>query len=130
MSRNRNRSLNGREKAAVMMLALGEERAKPLLERLDQEEIRDLSQAMVSLGTIEANTIERTFVEFADGLSGTDSLHGFADSTERFLQALLPEDRVKTIMEEIAGPAGRTMWDKLNNVNESVFASYLKNEYP
>ena len=33
-------------------------------------------------------------------------------------------------MEEIAGPAGRTMWDKLNNVNESVFASYLKNEYP
>src|SRR3546814_14026690 len=35
-----------------------------------------------------------------------------------------------TIMEEIRGPAGRTMWDKLANVNEVVLANYLKNEYP
>jgi flagellar motor switch protein FliG len=34
------------------------------------------------------------------------------------------------IMEEIRGPAGRTMWDKLGNVNETVLANYLKNEYP
>jgi flagellar motor switch protein FliG len=33
-------------------------------------------------------------------------------------------------MEEIRGPAGRTMWDKLGNVNETVLAAYLKNEYP
>ena len=33
-------------------------------------------------------------------------------------------------MEEIRGPAGRTMWDKLGNVNEDVLANYLKNEYP
>jgi flagellar motor switch protein FliG len=33
-------------------------------------------------------------------------------------------------MEEIRGPAGRTMWDKLGNVNEVVLANYLKNEYP
>jgi flagellar motor switch protein FliG len=33
-------------------------------------------------------------------------------------------------MEEIRGPAGRTMWDKLGNVNEEVLANYLKNEYP
>jgi flagellar motor switch protein FliG len=33
-------------------------------------------------------------------------------------------------MEEIRGPAGRTMWDKLGNVSESVLANYLKNEYP
>ena len=33
-------------------------------------------------------------------------------------------------MEELRGPAGRTMWDKLANVNEVVLANYLKNEYP
>jgi flagellar motor switch protein FliG len=33
-------------------------------------------------------------------------------------------------MEEIRGPAGRTMWDKLGNVNEATLATYLKNEYP
>ena len=45
------------------MLALGEERAGPILERFDTEEVRDLSQAMVTLGTIEANTVEKVFVE-------------------------------------------------------------------
>jgi flagellar motor switch protein FliG len=42
----------------------------------------------------------------------------------------MPKDRVDTIMEEIRGPAGRTMWDKLGNVSEEVLATYLKNEYP
>jgi flagellar motor switch protein FliG len=42
----------------------------------------------------------------------------------------LPRERVSQIMEEIRGPAGRTMWDKLGNVNEAVLANYLKNEYP
>ena len=100
------------------------------MERFDDEEIRDLSQSMVTLETIESNTVERVFVEFANNLSATGSLHGSVGSTEKLLASILPEDQVKTIMEEIAGPAGRTMWDKLNNVNESVFASYLKNEYP
>ena len=42
----------------------------------------------------------------------------------------MPGDKVSQIMEEIRGPAGRTMWDKLGNVNETVLANYLKNEYP
>jgi flagellar motor switch protein FliG len=42
----------------------------------------------------------------------------------------LPRERVSQIMEEIRGPAGRTMWDKLGNVHEAVLANYLKNEYP
>jgi flagellar motor switch protein FliG len=33
-------------------------------------------------------------------------------------------------MEEIRGPAGRNMWEKLSNVQEEVLANYLKNEYP
>jgi flagellar motor switch protein FliG len=69
-------------------------------------------------------------VEFADQLSSAGSLVGSFDSTERLLFSSLPEDRVGQIMEEIRGPAGRTMWDKLGNVNEAVLANYLKNEYP
>jgi flagellar motor switch protein FliG len=34
------------------------------------------------------------------------------------------------IMDEIRGPAGRNMWEKLSNVQEDVLANYLKNEYP
>ena len=55
---------------------------------------------------------------------------GSYEQTQRMLAAFLPEDKVDSLMEEIRGPAGRTMWDKLGNVSETVLASYLKNEYP
>ena len=121
------RSLTGPEKAAIFMLAVGNQHSAPLFEKMDDEEIRNLSQAMSSLGTVSAGIIERLFVEFADQLSSAGGLVGLVGSTERLLMSALPEDRVSQIMEEMRGPAGRTMWDKLGNVNEAVLANYLKN---
>jgi flagellar motor switch protein FliG len=85
---------------------------------------------MANLGTVGANIVERLFVDFADAISNTGSLVGSYESTERLLMKSLGKDRVSLIMEEIRGPAGRTMWDKLGNVHEQVLANYLKNEYP
>ena len=124
------RSLTGPQKAAMLMLSLGEEHSAKLFGMMDDEEIKELSQIMANLGTVSANLVERLFVEFADQISSTGSLVGSYESTERLLMKSLPKDRVSTIMEEIRGPAGRTMWDKLGNVNEQVLANYLKNEYP
>ncbi|WP_246149403.1 flagellar motor switch protein FliG [Skermanella pratensis] len=113
-----------------MMLALGEEHATKLFTHMDDEEIRELSQTMANLGTVSANIIERLFVEFAEQISSTGSLIGTYESTERLLMKVLDSEKVNQIMEDIRGPAGRTMWDKLANVNETVLANYLKNEYP
>ncbi len=124
------RTLTGPQKAAAFMLAVGREHSSRIFERMDDEEIRELSHAMSTLGSINAGVVERLFVEFADQLSTAGGLVGSYDSTERLLMGALPDERVKQIMEEMRGPAGRTMWDKLGNVNEAVLANYLKNEYP
>ena len=124
------RSLTGPQKAAIFMLAVGDEHSAKLFEMMDDEEIRELSQTMSNLGSVSSSMVERLFVEFADQLSSTGSLVGTSNSTERLLMASLPEDRVNQIMEELRGPAGRTMWEKLANVNEAVLANYFKNEYP
>ena len=124
------RSLTGPQKAAILMLSLGEEHSSRLFSLMDDEEIKELSQIMATLGTISSTVVERLFVDFADQISSTGSLVGSFDSTERLLAKTLSKDRVENIMEEIRGPAGRTMWDKLGNVNEQVLANYLKNEYP
>jgi flagellar motor switch protein FliG len=124
------RGLSGPQKAAIFLLSLGQSQSSKLFELMDDEEIRELSQTMATLGSVNAAVIERLFVEFADQLSSSGSLVGSYDSTERLLVNSLPEDRVSQIMEEIRGPAGRTMWDKLGNVNEAVLANYFKNEYP
>ena len=130
MARDDPRQLSGPEKAAVLLLSLGEEHGQRLWSMMDEDEIKDLSQIMSNLGTISSALVERLLIEFVSQISSGGSIVGTYESTERLLTRFLPGDRVGQVMEDIRGPAGRTMWDKLGNVNESVLANYLKNEYP
>jgi flagellar motor switch protein FliG len=120
--------LSGPEKAAVVLLALGEDHAG-VWRQLDEEEIKVISQAMAGLGQVTAGVVEDLLVEFVSGMGG-GNLTGSIELTQRLLASIMPSEKVDTLMEEIRGPAGRTMWDKLGNVNEAVLANYLKNEYP
>lgn len=127
---NETGKLSGSQKAAAFMLAIGEESGRGIWEKLTDDEVKELSQHMSTLGAINAQDVEEVFIEFASQVSTVGNLNGSFESTERLLGKMLPGDRVQQIMDEIRGPAGRTMWDKLGNVNEMVLASYLKNEYP
>ncbi len=124
------RQLSGAERSAIIMLSLGEEHSAKIWKMMDEEEIKEVSQVMSTLGTVSSALIEKLLVDFVSQMSGTGSLMGSYESTERLLARMMPEEKVGQIMEEIRGPAGRTMWDKLANVNETVLANYLKNEYP
>ena len=124
------RQLTGAERSAIIMLSLGEEHSSKIWKMMDEDEIKEVSQVMSTLGTVSSSLVEKLLVDFVSQMSGTGSLMGSYESTERLLARMMPEDKVGQIMEEIRGPAGRTMWDKLANVNETVLANYLKNEYP
>lgn len=113
------------------MLALGEDQTAKIFQQMDDEEIMEISQTMANLGKVSPNVVERLFVDFSEQMSSTNSLMGTQDSTERLLaKAGLSSDKIGNIMEEIRGPAGRTMWEKLGNVSEEVLATFLQKEYP
>jgi flagellar motor switch protein FliG len=124
------KSLTGAERAAVIMLSLGEEHSEHIWKMMDEEEVKEVSQVMSTLGSVSSSVVEKLLVDFVSQMSGTGSLMGSYESTERLIARFMPQEKVSQIMEEIRGPAGRTMWDKLANVNETVLANYLKNEYP
>jgi flagellar motor switch protein FliG len=124
------RNLTGPERAAVLMLALGEQYGGKIWSMLDDDELRELSIVMSTIGTIDAASVEALLLEFVSRMSASGALMGNYDATERLLQQFLPPERVGGIMDEIRGPAGRNMWEKLSNVQEEVLANYLKNEYP
>jgi flagellar motor switch protein FliG len=121
--------LTGPEKAAIVLLSLGEEHTA-IWQMLDEEEIREISQAMATLGTVQSHVVESLLVEFISNVSGGGTVMGSFEQTQRLLASFLDPEKVDSLMEEIRGPAGRTMWDKLGNVSEGVLANYLKNEYP
>ncbi|HQT68117.1 MAG: flagellar motor switch protein FliG [Rhodospirillales bacterium 20-60-12] len=123
-------ALTGAQRAAIFVLALGDEQGGRVVALLNEDEIRDISAAMAQLGSVRADIVERLCHDFVADIGQIGSIVGNLENTERLLQRNLPTERVTDIMNEIRGPAGRTMWDKLGNVNELVLANYLKNEYP
>jgi flagellar motor switch protein FliG len=123
------RALSGPQKAAVLMLALKEEHVVKLFSKMDEEEIKEVSMAMANLGKMDSNLVEAVFGEFVNRLSSTNPLVGTYEGTEKILRQALGE-KADSVMDELRGPAGRTLWDKLANVNEVTLAAYLKNEYP
>ena len=125
------RSLSGPEKAAIFVLSLSEDHTAQIFSHMDDEEILEISQIISGLGKIGPTIVERLFIEFSEQMSSTNTLVGSQDSTERLLvKSGLSQDKINNIMEEIRGPAGRTMWEKLGNVNEEILANFLQKEYP
>jgi len=122
--------LDGPERAAILLLSLGDEYGAVIWEQLDDDEVKEISLAMSRLGKIRVELVEQLLIDFVSQMSASGALTGNYSSTESLLVKFLPEDRVHTIMEEIRGPAGRNMWEKLSNVQETILANYLKNEYP
>ena len=122
--------MGGPQKAAIILMAVGEQRAGTLFTKMDDDEIKEISSAMATLGSVGAPVVEELFREFVNAFSGGGSLVGSYEGTERLLSKFLDSERLGNVMEDIRGPAGRTMWEKLANVNEQTLATYLKNEYP
>ncbi|GAB5352466.1 MAG: flagellar motor switch protein FliG [Altererythrobacter sp.] len=124
------KKFSGPQRAAALMLALGQEYGAPIWQQLNTDEIKELSAGIAQLGRLPSVAVEHLLVQFSSEVSSMASLHGSFETTERLLSGILGDDKVKEIMEDIRGPSGRTMWDKLSNVNEAVLAAYLRNEYP
>ncbi len=131
MAESGTKATPGPRKAAILMLAIGEAQAGKVFEEMDDYEIRDISREMANLGRVRGEEMESTLTEFTTKLGGTSGgVKGGWDTTERYLKSFMKEDRVADLMEEMRGPAGRTMWEKLANVDEDILATYLQNEYP
>jgi flagellar motor switch protein FliG len=129
-NRELTRYLTGPEKAAIILLVLGERYGGEIWASLDEDEIRTVSRAMSRLGAVTAEAVEALVAEFLSMMAQGGAVTGDFDRTEALLNKLLPKEKVYSLMEELRGPAGRNMWQKLGNVQDQVLANYLKGEYP
>src|SRR5688572_9315472 len=68
------RKLTGPERAAVLMLALGDQHGGKVWSLLDDDELRELSVVMSTLGNIEAESVESLLLEFVGRLSASGAI--------------------------------------------------------
>lgn len=124
------KELSGMEKAALFMLVAGEEYARLLYDRLKLDEIKEITVAMSALGRISSDDVETLLREFKSIIGAGAGVVGSIDTVKQFLSQILDEDKVNLIMKDIGGPAGGNIWEKLGKVDETILATFLKNEYP
>ena len=123
-------TLTGHEKAAVLLLSVGDAYSAKLFASLEEDEIRMISQSMSELGAVSSVIVEQLFAEFAEQVATTGDLVNTPEITERILRKVREENPSDETMEQIASYEGHSMWEKLSNVSEQQLANYLKNEYP
>ena len=121
---------NGVEKAALLMLAVGEDHARIVFDKLKLDEIKEITQKMSSLGRITGDEVEYLLRDFKNVMGVGAGIVGSYDTVKGLLSNILDEDKANLILKDLVGPAGGNVWEKLSKVDDTILATFLKNEYP
>lgn len=95
----------GADRAAVMVMLLGEEEAARLLAGLSPEELRTLGTKMCEMGDVGPDVIAEAIADFASS-AGNSAIptHGRVDSVRRIITGAVGEMKADSIMRRVAPP--------------------------
>lgn len=124
------RSLEGPEKVAALLLAMGKHVANRLLKHFDEKEIRIIARTAADLGRVPKASIESLVEEFAAIIASGGDLEGSAGEAEELLSGVMPADQVAEIMSAVKGHASQAVWPKLSQIPETAIAQFLLKEHP
>ncbi len=128
------RKLTGPEKAAVLLMTLGEEVAAQVLANLDEREIQSIGNYMSALGDVDMSVmdgINKEFYEIVESGTGGLGIAGMDFLKTALMQALDPA-KATEILNNITTP-GEEMGGGLETVrmlDPKVISSFIVNEHP
>lgn len=128
------RKLTGPEKAAVLLMTLGEDIAAQVLANLDEREIQNIGNYMSALGDVDMSVmdgINKEFYEMVESGTGGLGIAGMDFLKTALMQALDPA-KATEILNNITTP-GEEMGGGLETVrmlDPKVIASFIVNEHP
>lgn len=125
--------MTNEEKAAIMLLALGEDLAAEVMKNLRPQEIRRLGKYMNRISTIPAEVIKsvaREFIQLAKETGGTIAVT--EDAAKKIVVKALGEKDALPILAEVdkAKNTENPIVEKLRDINPQVLLEFTKNEHP
>jgi flagellar motor switch protein FliG len=125
--------LPGARKAAVLMAALGSERAANVLQRLSEDEIESLSIEMAGLTAVKAETTESVFTEVAELVGGGHELGGAAgglDFARGVIERALGPERAAELLGRLTARTETPPFEFLQRIPPDRTATLLRSESP
>jgi flagellar motor switch protein FliG len=128
---NADASLNGVQKAAVLLLSLGEEDAAEVLKHMNAKEVQKLGIAMATISGISREQVMQVISTFGEALDKQTSLGmGADDYVRKVLVQALGEDKAGSLIDRILLGRNTTGLDTLKWMDPRAIADLVRNEHP
>jgi flagellar motor switch protein FliG len=123
--------ISGRQKAAMLLVALGADYAAEIMKRLSVTEVELLTLEIARLETVSVEQVEEIMQEFSDLSAGKQYLTSGGMSYARdLLYATLGADRAERILSKLQESLQPDPFETLRDVHPSQLLEFLRNEHP
>ena len=125
------KKLDGSEKSAIMMLALGANEAAEVMKFLGPREVQKLGATMATMKGVMAEDLERVLIEFMAILSKNTDIGVDTDSYIRdVLTKALGDDKASGIITRILGARDESGIESLKWMDAQTVSDLIRNEHP
>ncbi len=123
--------LNGVEKAAVLLMTMGEQAAAEILKHMGPKEVQKIGIAMASLQNVTKETVNATIADFVNRLHNQTSLGVGSDEYIRsVLVNALGEDKAATMIDRILLGGNTKGLESLKWMDPRSVAELIRLEHP
>ena len=123
--------LSGVQRAAVVLLSLGEDQAAEVLKHMGAKEVQKLGLAMTSVSAVSRDDVAAVFDDFVDVLAQPNALGAGADDYIRaVLTQALGEERAASLIDRILAGRNTSGLDTLKWMEPRAIADLVRNEHP
>ncbi len=123
--------LTGVQRAAVVLLSLGETQAAEVLKHMGAKEVQKLGMAMASVGGVSRATVGLVFDDFVETLAQPSALGAGADEYIRaVLTQALGEERAGSLIDRILAGRNTSGLDTLKWMEPRAISELVRNEHP
>ena len=123
--------LTSTDRAAVLLLLLGEQEAANIIAYMDPKEVQRIGAAMVSAADMSQEAVNFVLDEFVSTLKNQSSLGlGTSDYVEDVLRRALGEDKAASVMGRILPGQASKGLDILKWMDARAISDMVRNEHP
>lgn len=125
------RGFTGVQKAAIVLMQLGKDRAATILRQLREQEISEIMAEVARLQYLEAEEIEQVLAEFKDTFIARSHIaQGGYDTARELLEASVGPEKATEILENLGVTLVAAPFEFLRRADSRQVLSYLQDEHP
>ena len=124
-------AMSGSQRAAVLMLLLGEQQAAEIVKFLDPKEVQSLGGAMVSVADLSQEAVNQVLDDFVMTIKKQTSIGlGTTDYVEKVFKRALGDDKAASVLGRILPGQSTKGLDILQWMDARSIADMIRGEHP